>query len=113
MRFLDSLLIRIFCKYVDQDNFGNKYYTSYFKKDYLGREKRFVLYKGINEPSKVPPKWHAWLHHLEDSSLDDKKHSWQKDHQPNLTGTKLAYNIKTQRPKVSADYNAWFPWRGK
>lgn len=102
-------------KQVGEDEFGNKYYTARFGKDYLGRESRFVIYKGQAEPSKVPPNWHAWLHHLSYEALDTKAHNWQRDHMPNLTGTKYAYRPEKYgvRPRVSADYIAWFPWRGK
>ena len=30
------------------------------------RERRFVIYKGIVEASKVPQEWNAWLHHVTD-----------------------------------------------
>lgn len=104
-----------FSKLVGEDKFGNRYYVSKFDKDYLGRESRFVVYKGSPEASKVPPAWHAWLHHLSDDVLKSKQHKWQQDHIPNLTGTKYAYSPEKYgtRPRVSADYNIWFPWRGK
>lgn len=100
---------------IGEDEFGNKYYVSKFKQDYLGRESRFVIYKGKTEPSKVPPLWHAWLHHLSDEVIKAKKHKWQKDYVPNVTGTKFAYSPEKYgtRPRVSADYIAWFPWRSK
>ena len=40
---------------------------------------------------------------------------WQKPHEPNLTGTALAYRPdgsllnKGERKRVSADYDAWSP----
>jgi NADH:ubiquinone oxidoreductase subunit len=41
--------------------------------------------------------------------------SWQEPHEPNLTGTPLAYRPdgsllnKGERPKVTGDYEAWSP----
>ena len=52
--------------------------------------KRWVMFNGEIEASKIPPHWHAWLH----KSIDEPplnyshKYSWQKDHKPNMTGTK-------------------------
>jgi NADH:ubiquinone oxidoreductase subunit len=104
-----------FNKLAGADEFGNKYYISKFGKDYLGRESRFVIYNGKEEPSKVPPQWHSWLHHLSNEAIKAKKYKWQKDHMPNLTGTKLAYGPEKYgiRPRISADYIPWFPWRDK
>lgn len=101
---------------VGTDQFGNSYYISRFKKDYLGNKARYVIYKGVAEPSKVPPMWHAWLHYLSDDIVKkEKPYFWQQPHIPNLTGTKLAYVPAKSgvRPAVSADYTPWFPWRQK
>ncbi|MFO1241862.1 MAG: NADH-ubiquinone oxidoreductase subunit NDUFA12 family protein [Rickettsiales bacterium] len=82
-----------FGKYVGSDDFGNRYYIS--RSNPRGaRERRWVLYKGIPEPSKVPPLWHGWLHHKFDdvpSEMLQVHYNWEKEHQPNLTGTKGAY----------------------
>ena len=46
---------------------------------------------------------------------DYKERSWQKPHQPNLTGTPYAYRPDGsllsggERPKVTGDYEAWSP----
>ena len=51
----------IFGKYVGNDHFGNKYYCSSNNfNDILS--KRWVVYDGEVEPTKVPAHWHAWLH---------------------------------------------------
>ena len=39
------------------DSFCNKYYESKKGK----KKKRFVIYNGIDETSRVPARWHAWL----------------------------------------------------
>ena len=48
-------------EFVGADVFGNRY--SREKGVAEGRwRRRWVLYKGRPEASKVPPDWHAWLH---------------------------------------------------
>ena len=53
---------------VGKDEFGNKYYRGKGRK-LNGRERRWVVYKGNVEASKVPPEWHAWLHFTVDEPL--------------------------------------------
>src|SRR5262249_31746080 len=43
--------------FVGKDAFGNRYYEN------RGGKRRWVLYKGTVEASRVPPDWHGWLHH--------------------------------------------------
>ncbi len=102
---------------VGTDPFGNRYFLE--KKPPAGRrEKRWVLYDGDAEASKVPPEWHAWLHYTIDEVPKDggKPHlSWQKPHVPNLTGTAEAYYPPGhaleggQRAKATGDYEPWTP----
>ena len=68
--FIYTLLLG---KYVGQDKFGNKYYSS-------SRDKRWVIYKSTVESSKIPPEWHLWIHYLSKDKPDDKtsSFSWQK-----------------------------------
>ena len=47
-----------------RDEFGNRYYRDKTGLKRARREKRWVVYEGEAEASKVPPDWHAWLHHL-------------------------------------------------
>ena len=61
------------------------------------------------------------IHHpvLDDPELETWKayaaRAWEKSHEPNLTGTALAYRPdgsllnKGERPRVSSDYDAWSP----
>jgi NADH:ubiquinone oxidoreductase subunit len=103
---------------VGTDKFGNRYFRGkHTKKD--GHEKRWVMFRGIAEPSKVPPEWHGWLHHTHDNPplehAPTKRYGWEKQHQPNLTGTKGAYVppghlLKgSKRAPATADYEAWEP----
>jgi NADH:ubiquinone oxidoreductase subunit len=96
---------------VGTDGFGNRYYQSK-----AGR--RWVLYNGTVEASRVPPDWHGWLHHtFADPPTATKlpAKSWERDHQPNLSGTPRAYHPQGSlagegtRPAATGDYQAWKP----
>lgn len=103
---------------VGDDIFGNRYFTE-SKAPKQGRAKRWVLYKGMAEPSKVPADWFGWLHYTTDvvPSTQSKAHhhAWEKQHVPNLTGTKRAYaptgSLRgvARHDKSTADYEAWKP----
>ena len=109
MSFIDKYLVKLFAKEIAKDHHGNSYYLGR-KKDYLGRKKRYVVYNGINEPSKVPPLWHAWLHYLIDDVPNKlEKFEWQKDHVPNLSGTKYAYDPKDSKHKKIDLFTKWTP----
>ncbi|MEM9970433.1 MAG: NADH:ubiquinone oxidoreductase subunit NDUFA12, partial [Pseudomonadota bacterium] len=73
---------------VGEDDQGNKFYRS---KD---GDRRWVIYNGETEASRVSPDWHGWLHHTWDEPPTDKPvvhKDWEKPHLPNLTGTSEAY----------------------
>jgi NADH:ubiquinone oxidoreductase subunit len=102
---------------VGTDRFGNRYYRSRRLKRY-GRERRWVLFKGMVEASKVPPEWHAWLHHMSEAPLSEAaadRRPWQQEHLPNLTGTRYAYRPPGhdlrggRRAKATGDYEPWTP----
>lgn len=102
---------------VGEDQFGNVYYTER-KKPKRGRQKRWVIYKGKAEPSKVPAEWHGWLHYTLDAPPAERQiahHAWEKPHMPNLTGTKGAYVppghiLKgAHRAETTSDYEPWKP----
>ncbi|MCE3254825.1 MAG: dehydrogenase [Rickettsiaceae bacterium] len=114
MDLISKIAIKISCNQVGIDEFGNKYFEA--KNPTNGRKKRCVIYKGMAEPSKVPPEWHGWLHYTSDEIPKiTHRNSWQKTHLPNLTGTKFAYFPsgskygKDNRNKVSSDYQPWQP----
>jgi NADH:ubiquinone oxidoreductase subunit len=78
------LIITFFNGYkVGDDMFGNIYMRN--KND----SKRWVLYEGDVDSSKVPPEWNGWLRYTSNKipSLQ-KKYSWEKKHVKNQTGTK-------------------------
>ncbi len=99
---------------VGQDDQGNIYYKN------ADDKKRWVIFNGETDASRVPPDWRMWLHGLlretpENAPLPVKK--WEKTHSPNLTGTDNAYappgslyrRGKPKRAAVSGDYEAWKP----
>jgi NADH:ubiquinone oxidoreductase subunit len=107
---------------VGVDEFGNKYYRTKKVKNHVGmynKERRWVIYNGKPEPTKVPAYWHGWLHYsfddLPTDAAQQKTYAWQKSHLPNLTGTKFAYLPKGhiakdgKRDKSTGDYQAWQP----
>ncbi|MGE4373213.1 MAG: NADH:ubiquinone oxidoreductase subunit NDUFA12 [Xanthobacter sp.] len=107
-------------EFVGQDEFGNRYYRTKGGAidPTLGFERRWVLYNGYAEGSAIPPGWWGWMHHRVDVAPVDedyKPHSWQKPHQPNLTGTAGAYRPQGSllsgghRPEVTGDYQPWTP----
>jgi NADH:ubiquinone oxidoreductase subunit len=109
-----------FGELVGQDEQGNRYYrTAGGKIDpALNFERRWVIYNGVVEASRIPPSWHAWMHHMVDVPPTEegyKPREWEKPHQPNLTGTPLAYRpsgstlASGRRPKATGDYQPWTP----
>ena len=105
---------------VGEDETGNVYYRTKGGKidPRLGFERRWVIYSGVAEASKVPPAWHGWLHHIHEIPPTEETYvarEWEKPHQPNLTGTPLAYRpqgstlAEGRRPAATGDYKAWKP----
>ncbi|MCH8685575.1 NADH:ubiquinone oxidoreductase subunit NDUFA12 [Pedomonas mirosovicensis] len=97
---------------VGQDADGNQYYRE------RNGWKRWVIYNGDVEASRVPPEWHAWLHHTVDAPPSEKPpvvKPWEKPNQPNLTGTPAAYappgalQAGGVRAPATGDYEAWRP----
>ncbi len=97
---------------VGEDLSGNRYFES---KD---GKRRWVLYEGSNDASRVPAEWHGWLHHSHDGIPDDylpPVKSWQKPPQVNPTGSDNAYRpagalgAGAGRARATGDYEAWSP----
>lgn len=105
-------------KFIGKDSFGNKYYTAKPRKGYK-RERRWVIYNGAPEATKIPPEWHGWMHHqtnnIPGSDTESFRRKWQKPHKPNMTGTKEAYRPEGHilkggvRQQTTGDYEAWSP----
>lgn len=95
---------------VGEDDQGNVYYRT------RDDARRWVIFDGEVEASRIAPEWHGWLHRLYDippSEAPLPRKDWQHAHQPNLTGTLLAYapsgSLRQSSPQARADYEAWSP----
>jgi NADH:ubiquinone oxidoreductase subunit len=116
MSFGTWLFTRLHGEPVGTDSFGNRYYIDRRTRGQK-RERRWVLYKGAPEASKVPPEWHAWLHSTlaQPPVQPGRARPWQKPHVPNLTGTDRAYLppghtlMGGNRAKATGDYEPWTP----
>lgn len=110
MYIATSLNTYFFGKYVGNDEYGNKYFRSANKKN--KNEKRWVIYNGVIEPSKIPARWHMWLHYTTNelpNLAHDQIYAWQKKHTPNFTLTKHAYNPCANKSALYESYNKWTP----
>lgn len=101
---------------VGEDDLGNLYYLG--GKDVNGLTRRWVIYKGANDASRVPAEWFSWLHHQIDDVPDralPPARQWEKPAVPNLTGTAAAYRPSGaleaggHRAAATGDYEAWTP----
>ena len=109
-----------FGELVGTDEAGNRYFrTKGGKVDpTLGFERRWVLYNGYAEATRIPPAWHAWMHHIDDvppTAETYQPREWEKPHQPNQTGTPYAHRpsgstlASRRRPNATGDYQPWTP----
>ncbi|MCA1661981.1 MAG: NADH:ubiquinone oxidoreductase subunit NDUFA12 [Novosphingobium sp.] len=106
---------------VGTDAQGNVYYRA--KKRGDGRERRWVIYSGANDASRVPAEWHGWLHGSfadEDGGGPPESNLpaprvWEADYTPNPTGTANAYRPAGAlerggvRAAATGDYEPWAP----
>jgi NADH:ubiquinone oxidoreductase subunit len=104
--------VRRYGRKVGTDALGNVYYAS--KKG----DRRWVIYQGPNDASRIPPDWYSWMHHQIDGPPDESlppPPKFLREPTPNLTGTPLAYRPSgalergAQRAAASGDYEAWTP----
>ncbi len=101
---------------VGEDSFGNLYFEA--KTAQSGFRRRWVIYNGPNDASRVPPEWHGWLHHTVEAVPDQglpPARAWEKPPLANLTGTPAAYRPAGslekggRRAAATGDYEAWSP----
>ncbi len=96
---------------VGEDDQGNVFYRN------ADDSRRWVIFNGEAEASRVSPDWHGWLHRTFDELPSEKPLShkaWEKPHQENLTGTAMAYAPtgsirRSGEPVKRSDYEAWAP----
>jgi NADH:ubiquinone oxidoreductase subunit len=101
---------------VGQDDQGNRYFEER-KASRDGRPRRYVIYNGVAEASRVPPDWHAWLHYMIDeppSRAPLKRQAWEKPHRANMTGTVMAYHPSGSlagagKAESMDEYEPWRP----
>lgn len=102
---------------VGKDAAGNRYFTLK-KAPKHGHAKRWVMYKGEVEPTRVPPEWHGWLHYTVEKPPMERqmnRYVWQKPGKANMTGTTQAYMPSGhllkggKRAPATSDYEPWQP----
>ena len=90
-------------KLVGTDKNGNKYYESK-----SGR--RWVVYNGEVEASKIPNEWYSWMHNMNNkiqNKHDLEKYDWQREHLPNQTGSNNSYHPKKYNNAIKKKYKTW------
>ena len=95
---------------VGEDAQGNRYYEDKRKMRYE-KPRRWVMYKGTVEATKIPSQWHGWLHFTSEIPCQSyTPYPWQKEHLPNLTGTAQAHKPKGLKGlEVRKIYEPWIP----
>lgn len=95
---------------VGEDDAGNIYYRN------ADDSRRWVIFNGEIEASRIGPEWHGWLHKTWNEPPTERPlvhKPWELPHQENLTGTALAYapkgSIRRENPAPQTDYEAWRP----
>lgn len=98
--------------FVGEDEHGNRYYRN------RDDSRRWVIYNGANDASRVTPEWHGWLHHTfegEPQSYLPPKRNFEKQALGNTTGSENAYRPSGaldkggKRATATGDYTAWSP----
>lgn len=106
--------------FAGEDEYGNRYFEEKADKgtNADGRKRRWVVYNGYADASRVPADWHGWLHGTFDENPADTplpRRPWELEHKPNMTGTVFAYRPTgslsgpRKRQRATADYEAWSP----
>ena len=93
----------LFGKFAGSDSLGNKYYES-------KNGKRWVIYSGEIDATKIPVEWYSWMHFTQnkiEKKHELKKYDWQKPHQHNLTGTKESYYPYKNKDVLKKKYKSW------
>jgi NADH:ubiquinone oxidoreductase subunit len=97
---------------VGEDPQGNRYYQS------RDGARRWVIYNGVNDASRVDPDWHGWLHGTFDGEPESylpPKRSFEIEASVNPTGSSAAYRPQGaiekggHRAAATGDYEAWSP----
>jgi NADH:ubiquinone oxidoreductase subunit len=119
-----SIFTRRHGREIGRDGQGNVYYTAPGTGlPGSAAERRFVIYNGATDSSRVPPEWHLWLHHstarppseMPLAAQLSEKHPWEKPWRANPTGS-VAAELPAGalagtgvRARSVADYESWSP----
>lgn len=108
-----NIVTRMRGEEMGRDEAGNIYFRH--RKD---PARRWVIYSGSNDSSRVPPGWNAWLR----GTIDDvpektlpERRAFEQPPVPNLTGSAEAWRPAGstrgggRRPLATGDYSAWTP----
>jgi NADH:ubiquinone oxidoreductase subunit len=107
------LFTRLDGREVGRDETGNLYFQH--KKN---PRRRWVIYAGNNDGSRVPPAWQLWLRGTIDELPEEALppiRKFQKRPEPNATGTMAAFRPDGAlgsgkiRPASTGDYQPWTP----
>ena len=108
-----SLFSRRHGQEAGRDEAGNVYFRH--SKD---PARRWVIYSGANDSSRVPPGWNAWLRGTIDDVPDKalpQRRAFEQPPEANLTGSDQAWrpagSIRAggKRAAATGDYSAWTP----
>ena len=93
---------------VAEDQYKNRYYSN--KND----SRRWVVYYGEIDASKVTPEWNNWLRFTSTEKPGNVAQcDWQIEHKQNQTGTSNSYSPQTIFDKTNLkkkiDYDKWSP----
>jgi NADH:ubiquinone oxidoreductase subunit len=93
-----------------EDEQGNVYYQT------RDGKRRWVIYNGECQASRISPEWHGWMHFTWDETPSEAPlahKAWELPHKENLTGTAGAYlpagSLRRAAPVKRHDYEAWQP----
>ena len=90
-------------KLIGTDSYGNKYYEN-------KKGKRWIIYAGEIDASKIPNEWYSWIHHtpnIIEKNHNPDKYDWQKPHKSNQTGTDSAYYPNKKKDDIPKKYKSW------
>jgi NADH:ubiquinone oxidoreductase subunit len=99
---------------VGRDEQGNIYYRSGIG----AAQRRWVIYNGEPEATRIPPEWHLWVHKTVAEPPSVKPlvtRAWERGWTPTATGTALAHSPRGAliaggtRAAATGDYRAWSP----
>jgi len=92
--------------FAGKDEFGNKYYSN-------SKGKRWVIFSGEIDSSKITSEWYSWTHYLTNKIPTNNlnKYKWQKINDGNLTGTSKAHKpdglLSSNSKKNMKKYESW------